>query len=371
MLSLLLSWWWPPTTQNPKGPDRHATGHLYLPDTLASWPWPRSVNPHYETVAAESLQWLHSYNFFPAKAQLAFDRCNYEHIRIGCDLMNVFFVIEDGTDDESPAETTKRVRLVTEALRNPTVARPEGEWGGVEIARAFWHRATSTPGVRPATAARFLRHFEGYLQAVATEAADRAKERLRGPPVYTLDSFLHVRRRTVGALPSFVLLELGLPAHVDDESITAAADHPLVRELASVATDMILIGNDLVSYDRERASGAVHNIVTVVLKNPPDKDVPHAPPRIETVQDSVDWVAAYHQTLLARFLGLYEAVTVLAGAPQALPGMVATPLLLYADGLGNWVRANDQWSFESVRYFGANGGAVQATRRVELVPMGV
>lgn len=50
---------------------------LYLPETLQDWPWTRSVNHHYEAVAAESLTWLHSYNFFPPKAQLAFDKCNY------------------------------------------------------------------------------------------------------------------------------------------------------------------------------------------------------------------------------------------------------------------------------------------------------
>ena len=50
---------------------------FFLPETLRAWPWPSSVNPHYEVVAAESLDWLHSYKFFPPKAQLAFDKCNY------------------------------------------------------------------------------------------------------------------------------------------------------------------------------------------------------------------------------------------------------------------------------------------------------
>lgn len=159
--------------------------------------------------------------------------------------MNVFFVVEDGTDDASPEETKNRVALVTDALRNPTVRRPIDEWRGAEIAREFWHRATTTLGVPPSTAARFLHFFEDYLQSVATEAADRANEDVtgNGPPVYTLESFLTVRRRTVGAQPSFVLLELGLPDNMEDEAITAAVNHPDIRELSSLATDMILIGN--------------------------------------------------------------------------------------------------------------------------------
>jgi hypothetical protein len=157
--------------------------------------------------------------------------------------MNVFFVVEDGTDDASPSETRNRVALVTDALCNPTFPRPDEEWKGVEIARDFWHRATATPGVRPSTAARFLHHFAGYLQSVATEAADRAKEASAGPPVYTLERFLAVRRRTVGAQPSFVLLELGLPEELDEDAIAQAVDHPDIKELSSLATDMILVGN--------------------------------------------------------------------------------------------------------------------------------
>ena len=43
-------------------------------------------------------------------------------------------------------------------------------------------------------------------------------------------------------------------------------------------------------------------------------------------------------------------------------------LLAYVDGIGNWVRANDAWSFESQRYFGHKGLEIQASRVVELRP---
>ncbi|KAL1889980.1 hypothetical protein Sste5346_008559 [Sporothrix stenoceras] len=347
---------------------------LYIPETLKDWPWPRSINPFYEITASESLDWLHSYQFFPPKAQLKFDRCDYgrlaslayprlnkEHNRIGCDLMNVFFVVEDGTDEASPEVTKQRVALLIDALPNPSMPRPADEWRGAEIVRAFWHRAITTPGFRRSTAGRFLDHFLDYLQSIVTEAADRAKEVADGPPVYTLESFLAVRRRTVGAQPSFVLLELGLPQELDDDAISEAVNNADMRELSSLATDMILIGNDLVSYNRERATGAVHNIVTVVLKNPPQSPPPkNAPTVIKTAQDSVNWVAAYHQVLLERFLALYETATAHHTGPA---------FQHLASGLGNWVRANDQWSFESVRYFGARGAEVQMTRVVELLPL--
>lgn len=50
---------------------------LYLPNTLADWPWPRFLNPHYDEVGHQSRQWLRSFNAFPAKAQNAFDACDF------------------------------------------------------------------------------------------------------------------------------------------------------------------------------------------------------------------------------------------------------------------------------------------------------
>ncbi len=60
-----------------------------------------------------------------------------------------------------------------------------------------------------------------------------------------LQSYLALRRYTIGAEPSFVLnaMHMDLPDHV--------VAHPALRRLEHLATDMIIIGNDIVSYDRE------------------------------------------------------------------------------------------------------------------------
>ena len=47
---------------------------LYLPDTLATWPWSRSINPHYEEVKAESAAWFRSYKAFSTQSQETFDK---------------------------------------------------------------------------------------------------------------------------------------------------------------------------------------------------------------------------------------------------------------------------------------------------------
>ena len=33
-------------------------GLLYIPDTLATWPWRRQISPHYEEVKAASRAWV-------------------------------------------------------------------------------------------------------------------------------------------------------------------------------------------------------------------------------------------------------------------------------------------------------------------------
>ena len=50
--------------------------YLYLPNTLAAWPWPRKINPFYEEVAAESNAWLKSFRPFTPESQYAYDKCD-------------------------------------------------------------------------------------------------------------------------------------------------------------------------------------------------------------------------------------------------------------------------------------------------------
>lgn len=49
---------------------------IFIPDTLARWPWPRRINPHYAAVVEDSTAWIKSFGALSPKAQHAFDRCN-------------------------------------------------------------------------------------------------------------------------------------------------------------------------------------------------------------------------------------------------------------------------------------------------------
>ena len=67
------------------------------------------------------------------------------------------------------------------------------------------------------------------------------------------------------------------------------------------------------------------------------------------IQGATNWVNDYHKELEAKFMDLYENKIPKFGEP------VDTELVRYVDGLANWVRAVEQWGFESERYFGKKG----------------
>ncbi|KAF8649326.1 hypothetical protein AX16_005881 [Volvariella volvacea WC 439] len=82
-----------------------------LPDILTNWPWQRQLSPYYEEAKKESEKWLRSFRPFKPREQQEFDSCNLsllacltycnrsrDFVRVGCDLMNFFFVYDEYTD---------------------------------------------------------------------------------------------------------------------------------------------------------------------------------------------------------------------------------------------------------------------------------
>ena len=50
-----------------------------------------------------------------------------EELRIGCDLMHIFFLVDEYTDVEGAPVVREMVDVMTGALRNPHKPRPTGE----------------------------------------------------------------------------------------------------------------------------------------------------------------------------------------------------------------------------------------------------
>lgn len=79
------------------------------------------------------------------------------------------------------------------------------------------------------------------------------------------------------------------------------------------------------------------------------------------LQSAMDYIGVLHDRLAGAFLLTKDRL------PSFGPHIDAQ-VARYVHGLGNWVRANDQWSFESQRYFGTKGLEIIQHRTVQLLP---
>ncbi|CCM03654.1 uncharacterized protein FIBRA_05798 [Fibroporia radiculosa] len=318
---------------------------------MANWPWKRAINPHYEEVKAESDAWVHSLNLFTPKSQRAFDKGDFcrvaalvyprlgkEHLRTGCDMMNLYFVLDEYTDVEDSKACRATANIVLNAFSNPQKQRPDGENPVGEMTRQFWNLTMKTAS--PMWQRRFVTGFAQYLDSLVAEAADREHQKIR-----SVEAFLQCRRINVGA-PT-IYLPLILASDLPEEVLY----HPVIIELTGYINDMVIIDNDMCSYNREQATGhGDFNLVTVTMHEF------HL-----TVNEAMNWAVDYHSKLQGKFLDGLKKVP--SWGPE-MDKQVAD----YLSDLGNCPRGNLCWNFESGRYFGDKGAEVERTRCVPLLP---
>ncbi|OCH88427.1 terpenoid synthase [Obba rivulosa] len=332
---------------------------IYLPPTMAEWPFPRKINPYYEEVSAESANWFRSFDAFSPESQKAFDRCNFgllaalsyptcskEHYRAACDLMNLFFVFDEYTDVADESDVRILADISMDALRNPSKPRPAEECIIGEITRQFWSRAIVF--ATPISRTRFEGSWDRFTTSVVEQAKDRANARCGH--FRTIDEQFAIRRYTIGAEPCYALAELCIELPED------VLHHPTVDIVRRDITDIILLDNDLASYNKEQAADDdLHNLLTIGMR---EKGL--------DLDGALSWLALEHKIRVDRVLENWEAVKALKFSPE-----IDEALAYYLEHVMNWPRANDSWNFESGRYFGNDGLRVQRDRVVELLPKSI
>ncbi|KAF8871969.1 isoprenoid synthase domain-containing protein [Infundibulicybe gibba] len=204
-------------TEDVANPDLNR--YFRIPDLLRNWPWPRRINPHYSVCEMESTAWCEAIGTFSLKVQDAFNRCligllgalaypllDKAGCRVGCDLMNLFLLIDEYSDITDPSGVRQQADIIMDALHHPHTARPAGEWVGGEAARQFWENAIKT--ATPAFQQQFKDAFKLYTDGVVQEAEDRARNYIRD-----IESYLDLRRNTSGVLPTFTIcaIHMDLP----------------------------------------------------------------------------------------------------------------------------------------------------------------
>ncbi|KAJ7274930.1 isoprenoid synthase domain-containing protein [Mycena rebaudengoi] len=324
---------------------------IYLPDTMSTWPWPRRINSHYDEVSAQSDAWFRGFGAFTPKSQHAFDKCNFgllsalgtpsaskEHLRTSCDLNNLYFLIDEYTDVESGPAVRQIIDAALDALNNPHKPRPQGEIIIGEVTRQFWALALETAS--PTAAKHFVQCFSGYLESVVEQAQTRDSA-----TVLTLDEYMKQRTRNVGVLPLFVLHELAfdLPDGV--------FYHPVINNLRDCVVKMLILDNDMLSYNKEQAVGDdLNNILTIAMQE-----------LNLDLQAAIAWACARHAELRAMFLEQLNNMPVF-GAD------IDMYVQEYVLGIANWARGYHCWQFEGGRYLGDKGLEVQRSRQVRMLP---
>ncbi|KAK0443676.1 terpenoid synthase [Desarmillaria tabescens] len=311
---------------------------IRLPDTLVYWPWSRRINSHYEEVKRESGTWFCSFRAFGPEVKSAFDRCDFKHLRTVCDMMNLFFVFDEYTDNATPEVVRQYADIVMHAIRNPTKPRPKDEVILGVVAQEFW--ALGIKSASRTSRERFVESFGHYTDSVVQQAKDRHHRYIRN-----IEDYFDVRRLTIGAYPPYAMLELGYG--LPDEVFY----HPTVVSLRNLSCDLLIMDNDLASYNKEQAlEEHPHNIIASVM-NELSCDLGQA----------LSWVEEHYRSIRAQFLTLWTKIP--SWGPE-----IDDLASRYLHGIGNWVRADYCWCFESERYFGSNGRAVQKHRLVTLMP---
>ncbi|EJD46835.1 terpenoid synthase [Auricularia subglabra TFB-10046 SS5] len=315
----------------------HPSGALTykLPSLLASWPYERRMNIHYKEVKTEADAAFAKLKAYSASAQKHHDASDFGQLRVGCDLHHLFFVFDEYSDQANSEQVRGMASCIMDTLRNKH--GHDGECRLFEAATTFWEGMKKEASER--LRRTFIASFQAYTDSVIRQAVDRD-----GDYTCTIPEYFDNRRYNIGVYPTIALLQLGTDLPVE------ASDHPQMKELEVCAADMVILANDVYSWNKEQSVGGDEcNILTILMRR-----------ESLSLEETLLWVENRFTHLKAQFLA----------AKAALPsfGEEDQVVAQYVMGVGMWVTANECWSFECGRYFGTRGKEIQEHRVVELLP---
>ncbi|KAE9408444.1 terpenoid synthase [Gymnopus androsaceus JB14] len=248
-----------------------------LPDLIATCPLKGDINPHYKEAGAESAAWINSYNVFTDRKKAYFMQgCNellvahtypyagYEQFRTCCDFVNLLFVVDEVSDEQSGDDARATGEIYLNAMHDP-----EFDDGSTlcKITKDFRKR---------------------YMSSAGPKSAKREAELREHGEVLDLEAFIPLRRENSAVRLCFGLFEyvlgLDLPQEVFDDAT--------FMEAYWAAADMICWANDVYSYDMEQCRGiSGNNVVTVLMA---DRNI--------DIQTASDTVGTYFEELMDRYL---------------------------------------------------------------------
>lgn len=217
------------------------------------------VNPHYKTASVESKAWVNSFGLFTPRQRLIFDKtdggllaayawptADYEKFRTACDFMNLLWVVDEISDDQSGAEVIHTGEIWVKSMRDPNwhhdseLCRASREYVYHDIScrrllrSLFSFRERFMKFATP----RHLQRFLERCKQLMLGAAEEAKLRQRGE-VLSLDAYIPLRRVNVGVYVCFAFTEAVLGVDLPEE----VYNDPVFNRLYDTATDLVWWAN--------------------------------------------------------------------------------------------------------------------------------
>ncbi|KAF8650710.1 hypothetical protein AX16_005083 [Volvariella volvacea WC 439] len=179
---------------------------IRLPKVYDNWPWPCTLNLHYQEARQESNTWMRNFRCLSEKRQAKFEACNfslaaallwpkldkgYPCLSLRPDLTNLYFMFDHFSDIRDGEEVQKQADIMKDALKDLYKPRPHGD----------------------AILGEITRQDGGHVRSI--------------------QEYLSVRRLTITVRPSLALFEV----------LDAQDNGPMLESLMLAVTDIILLDN--------------------------------------------------------------------------------------------------------------------------------
>lgn len=253
----------------------------------------------------------------------AYPSASLETLQIATDWSTWLFLLDDqcdetgiGRDPEQMADLHTRLLQVLRGV--PPHARAE------PLVHGLWdlHLRLQTHATED-----WLHRFSGSVAQYFTANVWEATNRRRGA-IPDVASYCTMRPFTSAVYPCLMLIELAERMHLPPE----VYDHPDMQRLSRMTNNVISWANDIVSLEKERRQGDMHNLAIILSHE-----------QKLSLQEAVDRVGALHDGEVHAFIALA------AHLPTFGPAM-DTALQHYVAGMRFWMRANLDWSIVTARY---------------------
>lgn len=308
-------------------------------------PFPAAINPHADAVQDHTTAWARRLGLvrdeqaltrfraarFGRLAARAYPNAALPELEIVSDWNVWLFMLDDQCDEggigKTPGALARLFASLMAVLRTPPGAQPSSPLAAG--LHDLWSRMA--PRSTADWQARFIQDADDYFQACLWEATNRQDGR-----VPSVADYIAWRPLTGGLITDVDLIDLTehivLPAPV--------RQHTILRRMTEMANNVVCWSNDIISLEKERQRGDVHNLVIAVRH---EQDCGW--------QEAVDRVAALHDEQVRGFLALERLV------PRWEPEVDAG-VRTYLGVLRSWMRGNLDWAYETGRY--SQGEAVPA-----------